>query len=162
MDPLLETGGRYEKLENLGAGSFGFVVLAQNKLGKKAAIKVICMLRTKRATLPCFDVRVATIQLLKRGSMNKYVEAEILNHSKLRHPHVIQFKAGDKGSSICHKCAHASPYVMIACIKDISAALHGCVALVPWCGLSHGVWMDHGYNSYKTVAGSVVEPRVDP
>ena len=26
--------------------------------------------------------------------MNKYVEAEILNHSKLRHPHVIQFKVG--------------------------------------------------------------------
>ncbi len=25
--------------------------------------------------------------------MNKYVEAEILNHSRLRHPHVIQFKA---------------------------------------------------------------------
>ena len=28
--------------------------------------------------------------------MNKYVEAEILNHSKLRHPHVIQFKAGEQ------------------------------------------------------------------
>ena len=41
MDPLLETEGRYEKLENLGAGSFGFVVLAKNKLGKKTAIKVI-------------------------------------------------------------------------------------------------------------------------
>lgn len=33
------------------------------------------------------------LQFLKRGSaINKYTEAEILNHSLLRHPHVIQFK----------------------------------------------------------------------
>lgn len=31
-------------------------------------------------------------QFLKRGAINKYTEAEILNHSLLRHPHVIQFK----------------------------------------------------------------------
>ena len=34
-------------------------------------------------------------QLIKRGAMNKYVEAEILNHSRLWHPHVIQFKVRD-------------------------------------------------------------------
>ncbi|GAX76464.1 hypothetical protein CEUSTIGMA_g3909.t1 [Chlamydomonas eustigma] len=69
VDPLAGHE-KYEKVKMLGQGSFGFVVLARNKLtGKSAAIK-----------------------LLQRMSMNKYVEAEILNHSKLRHPHVIQFK----------------------------------------------------------------------
>ena len=57
--------------------------------------------------------------------MNKYVEAEILNHSKLRHPHVIQFKAGDRlrpwdasmPASMCHERMHNT---------HTSAALHGC------------------------------------
>lgn len=37
-------------------------------------------------------------QFLKRGAINKYTEAEILNHSLLRHPHVIQFKVRLHGS----------------------------------------------------------------
>jgi serine/threonine-protein kinase SRK2 len=68
-NPLAETNGRYEKVQNLGQGSFGFVQLGRSSNSELYAIK-----------------------FLKRGAINKYVEAEILNHSKLRHPHVIQFK----------------------------------------------------------------------
>ena len=65
---------------------------------------------------PRFYAIVSTAQLLKRGSMNKYVEAEILNHSKLRHPHVIQFKAGEqylRGSAAApmHACMYACLHV---------------------------------------------------
>ncbi|KAG1679770.1 hypothetical protein FOA52_012681 [Chlamydomonas sp. UWO 241] len=68
-NPLSEPGVRYEKVQALGQGSFGFVQLAKNQNGERAAIK-----------------------FLKRGAINKYTEAEILNHSLLRHPHVIQFQ----------------------------------------------------------------------
>ncbi|PNH07773.1 Serine/threonine-protein kinase SRK2E [Tetrabaena socialis] len=68
-DPLRETG-RYERVQGLGKGAFGFVQLGRNiQNGELAAIK-----------------------FLKRAEVNKYVESEILNHSVLRHPHVIQFK----------------------------------------------------------------------
>jgi serine/threonine-protein kinase SRK2 len=33
---------------------------------------------------------MVAVKMLKRGDVNKYVEAEIVNHSLLRHPHVIQ------------------------------------------------------------------------
>lgn len=66
-DPLQETGGRYCKIQTLGKGSFGFVQLARNANQEMVAVK-----------------------MLKRGDVNKYVEAEIVNHSLLRHPHVIQ------------------------------------------------------------------------
>ena len=39
-DPFLETDGRYTKVQNLGAGSFGFVLLAKNRQGKNTAVKV--------------------------------------------------------------------------------------------------------------------------
>ncbi len=102
-DPLKETG-RYEKIQSLGKGAFGFVQLGRN-------------LQTKE---------LAAVKFLKRGDVNKYVESEIVNHrwvssgsikhgdssvprpseqrrervwalmlcyrSMLRHPHVIQFK----------------------------------------------------------------------
>lgn len=68
-DPLRETG-RYEKMQSLGRGAFGFVHLGRN-------------LQTNE---------LAAIKFLKRSDVNKYVESEILNHSLLRHPHVIQFK----------------------------------------------------------------------
>ncbi len=68
-DPLQEIQPRYQKIQTLGKGSFGFVQLARNASGEMVAVK-----------------------LLKRGDVNKYVEAEIVNHSLLRHPHVIQFK----------------------------------------------------------------------
>jgi hypothetical protein len=32
------------------------------------------------------------VKLMRRGEVTKYVEAEIVNHSQLRHPHVVQFK----------------------------------------------------------------------
>ncbi|KAG2499808.1 hypothetical protein HYH03_002104 [Edaphochlamys debaryana] len=68
-DPLKETG-KYERVQSLGKGAFGFVQLGRNvQSGELAAIK-----------------------FLKRGDVNKYVESEIVNHSVLRHPHVIQFK----------------------------------------------------------------------
>ncbi|KAL6750394.1 Snf1-like ser/thr protein kinase [Haematococcus lacustris] len=62
---------RYEKIQDLSSGSFGFVQLARNKAtGEQVAIKFI-----------------------ERGDrVNKYVEAEILNHRSLRHPHVVEFK----------------------------------------------------------------------
>lgn len=68
-NPLMETQGRYTKIQTLGKGSFGFVQLARN-----------------------WNQEMVAIKFLKRGDVNKYVEAEIVNHSLLRHPHVIQFK----------------------------------------------------------------------
>ena len=69
-NPLQETG-RYEKVQTLGKGSFGFVQLAKN-------------LATSE---------LVAAKFLKRGSVDKkYVEREIVNHSTLRHPHVIQFR----------------------------------------------------------------------
>ncbi|GLI66872.1 hypothetical protein VaNZ11_010863 [Volvox africanus] len=68
-DPLRETG-RYERVQSLGKGAFGFV-----QLGRKV-----------------HNNELAAIKFLKRCDVNKYVESEILNHSMLRHPHVIQFK----------------------------------------------------------------------
>ena len=50
--------GRYERVQSLGKGAFGFVQLGRNlQNGELAAIK-----------------------FLKRGDVNKYVESEILNH----------------------------------------------------------------------------------
>lgn len=56
-DPLKETG-RYEKIQSLGKGAFGFVQLGRN-------------LQTKE---------LAAVKFLKRGDVNKYVESEIVNH----------------------------------------------------------------------------------
>jgi hypothetical protein len=61
---------RYQKLHTLGKGSFGSVLLARD--GKTS--------------------EVAAIKSIRRAEVNKYVEGEIMNHSLLRHPHVIQFK----------------------------------------------------------------------
>lgn len=70
IDPLLENP-RYRTEQKLGTGSFGFVLRARSAItGHLVAIKCI-----------------------KREDVNaKYVESEIVNHSLLRHPHVIQFK----------------------------------------------------------------------
>jgi serine/threonine protein kinase len=36
--------------------------------------------------------KLLAMKCLKRRNINKYLEAEIVNHSLLRHPHVVQFK----------------------------------------------------------------------
>jgi serine/threonine-protein kinase SRK2 len=70
LDPLRE-GQRYVKKSDISSGSFGFVQLAQST-------------RTNE---------LVAIKFLERGDrVNRYVEAEILNHRSLRHPHVIEFK----------------------------------------------------------------------
>ncbi len=39
-NPLVDANGRYEKVQNLGQGSFGFVQLGKSVTGELAAIKV--------------------------------------------------------------------------------------------------------------------------
>lgn len=68
-NPLLENS-RYKKVQTLGKGCFGFVELARDT----------------------HTDELVAIKMLKRSDVNKYVEGEIVNHSLLRHPHVIQFK----------------------------------------------------------------------
>lgn len=69
-DPLKETP-RYVKIADLSSGSFGFVQLARNTETNE----------------------LVAIKFIERGDrVNRYVEAEILNHRSLRHPHVIEFK----------------------------------------------------------------------
>lgn len=62
---------RFTKIDDLGSGTFGMVVLARDKVT---------------------DGLVA-IKFLPRGpKINHYAEREILNHRRLLHHHVIQFK----------------------------------------------------------------------
>ncbi len=61
---------KYEKIQTLGRGAFGFVMLAKNTTTNEQV----------------------AVKCLKRSEVNKYIEAEIVNHSMLYHPHVIQFK----------------------------------------------------------------------
>lgn len=69
-DPLRETT-RYVKVADLSHGSFGFVQLARNTETQE----------------------LVAIKFIERGDrVNRYVEAEILNHRMLRHPHVIEFR----------------------------------------------------------------------
>lgn len=69
-DDMLGEVLKYETIQALGRGTFGCVYLARN-------------VETQE---------LVAIKLLPRAEVNKYVEAEIVNHSLLRHPHVIQFK----------------------------------------------------------------------
>ncbi|KAK9840995.1 hypothetical protein WJX81_004902 [Elliptochloris bilobata] len=67
----LEGNAKYEKVRDINRGSYGFVQLARDRSdGTQIAIK-----------------------FLPRGEgINVYVEREILNHSVLLHPHIIQFR----------------------------------------------------------------------
>lgn len=67
----LEGNTRFVKLQELGSGTFGFVLLAHDKVA---------------------DEKVA-IKFMPRGvSITQNVEREIMNHRKLIHQHVIGFK----------------------------------------------------------------------
>lgn len=57
-------------LQTLGTGAFG-------------SVKLVHDLQTRK---------LLALKALKRRNINKYLEAEIVNHSLLRHPHVIQFR----------------------------------------------------------------------
>eukprot|EP00882_Tetradesmus_deserticola_P016165 GHRQ01017244.1.p1 GENE.GHRQ01017244.1~~GHRQ01017244.1.p1 ORF type:complete len:210 (+),score=71.23 GHRQ01017244.1:310-939(+) len=67
----LQGVARYTKLEELGRGKFGVVLLAHdNQAQQQVAIKCV-----KPSTVAC-----------------RYIMAEVLNHRKLQHPFVIGFK----------------------------------------------------------------------
>jgi serine/threonine-protein kinase SRK2 len=67
---IMDQDGKFEFIKELGRGSFGAVVLARNtRTGEQVAIKK-----------------------MERAHLQRYVESEILNHSQLRHPHVVQFR----------------------------------------------------------------------
>jgi serine/threonine protein kinase len=85
-DPLLNHK-RYEKTKNLNAGAFGFVQLAKDKLNKGAYVAV---------------------KFIPRGEhVNEYVEAEIINHRQLLHPHIIQFQ------EVCLQLVHLGGLVCV-------------------------------------------------
>ncbi|KAL4418722.1 hypothetical protein ABPG77_008593 [Micractinium sp. CCAP 211/92] len=72
INNLLQGNERYQKVRDLNKGAFGFVVLAHDlHTGEYVALKFI-----------------------ERGPENitKYVEREIINHMKLRHPHIIALR----------------------------------------------------------------------
>lgn len=65
----LEGHRRYEKVEDINSGSFGFVMKAKDKIAG----------------------RLVAIKFLQRGDrIQQYVKREIINHKRLRHPHVVQ------------------------------------------------------------------------
>ncbi|KAF6257324.1 kinase-like domain-containing protein [Scenedesmus sp. NREL 46B-D3] len=72
----LNESGHFQHLQTLGKGSFGYVVRASRS--------------TAGSTQGAGET--LAIKLLPRAEVTKYVEAEIVNHSLMRHPHVIQFK----------------------------------------------------------------------
>lgn len=65
-------GSRYKALKVLGSGSFGTVVLALDKETKEEV----------------------AIKLLARGpnSITRHVQRELVNHSVLKHPHIVELK----------------------------------------------------------------------
>lgn len=71
IDPLFRHP-KFEKVQDLDKGSFGHVQLARDKrTGELVAIK-----------------------FMKRGSkyITRHVEREIISHSLLKHPHVVELK----------------------------------------------------------------------
>ena len=86
-DPL-EGHPRYEKLEDLSSGSFGFVLKARDKSANATPPSALSI-----RDLCCREEqRICAIKFLPRGrTIRRYVLREILNHRSLRHPHVVQF-----------------------------------------------------------------------
>lgn len=58
----------FQYVRQLGRGAFGCVVLAMDANGQLVAVKKI-----------------------SRSSVQGYTESELLNHSMLRHPHIVKF-----------------------------------------------------------------------
>eukprot|EP00951_Prasinocladus_malaysianus_P041293 scaffold485576_cov55-Prasinocladus_malaysianus.AAC.1 len=74
-DPL-GSGHRYVRLADINSGAFGFVQKCRDKrTGEEVAIK--------------FILRKALDQ---NKQLLKYLEREIINHSRLQHPFIIKFK----------------------------------------------------------------------
>eukprot|EP01025_Chloroclados_australasicus_P068754 TRINITY_DN9580_c0_g1_i1.p1 TRINITY_DN9580_c0_g1~~TRINITY_DN9580_c0_g1_i1.p1 ORF type:complete len:355 (+),score=52.61 TRINITY_DN9580_c0_g1_i1:148-1212(+) len=67
----LQQSGKYERVKSLGAGGFGQVFLAKN-VATEQLVAVKCLQRGSRIT--------------------KYVEREIMNHRRLWHEHIIEYK----------------------------------------------------------------------
>lgn len=60
------------------------------------------------------------VQFLQRGAISKYTEAEILNHSQLRHPHVIQFKVCLRLRAPPLPCAQSCVRAMTGALASLS------------------------------------------
>ncbi|KAI8467428.1 MAG: hypothetical protein J3K34DRAFT_523747 [Monoraphidium minutum] len=72
MQRQLQAGERLRvaAIQLIGRGAFSYVVLARNVATNE----------------------VVAIKVLRREEASRYLEGEIVNHSQLRHPHVIQFR----------------------------------------------------------------------
>lgn len=116
IDAALREDGRWEQVLLLGKGSFGCVCQARCvATGEVVAIKILP--RTEVGTgavavlqgtqqqqqqqqylstallAPTLWTQTHTLSLpLSVMQVNKYVQTEIVNHSLMRHPHIIQFK----------------------------------------------------------------------
>jgi hypothetical protein len=75
----------YQQVAPLQETSFCVLLVHTQTLGTGAfgAVKLVHDAKTKK---------LLAMKCLKRRNINKYLEAEIVNHSLLRHPHVVQFK----------------------------------------------------------------------
>ncbi|WIA44491.1 hypothetical protein OEZ86_007234 [Tetradesmus obliquus] len=70
-DDPLQGHERYSKVEELGRGKFGVVLLAHDNQGQQ------------QVAIKCLKPNTVTL---------RYISAEVLNHRKLQHPFVIGFK----------------------------------------------------------------------
>lgn len=111
--PVLYAGGRYLAMDTLGVGAFGSVELVQDTRTKKLLAMKRCAMGVRTAAQGAGGnqglhehprsvgahahtwMSMSTLPAahsLKRRNMNKYLEAELVNHSLLRHPHIVQFR----------------------------------------------------------------------
>jgi len=98
----------YRKIKDINSGSYGFVQLCQDtRTNEQVAVKfiergekvMICAvyIRVSIRTFPIADVldlhRICQASsAMVALQITKYVERELLNHNRLLHPHIIQFK----------------------------------------------------------------------
>lgn len=90
VDNPLQNHPRYQKLQDINAGAFGFVQLALDvETNEKVAIKFLV---SAPPASPAKHARHGSCLQERGRNISKYVEREILNHRSLIHPHVIAFK----------------------------------------------------------------------